>query len=186
MQAERDLAPLRSFGGPALVVIEAMPYPAMNALFDAGYPRGALNYWRSNFIDSLPDEAIDIMVDHYGTVPSSMTPITLEHFHGEATRIPVEATACANRTVGWNLLTPSVWTDPAATDANIAWTRDLSARLAPFVASRRWLNYTDIVEDDVIDRARAVFGPNLPRLVQIKKAWDPGNLFHVNLNIRPD
>ena len=90
-----------------------MPYPAMNTLLDAGYPAGALNYWLSSFTRGLPDGLIDTMVERFASVPSPMTAILLEHFHGAVTRVGVTDTAVPHRAEGWNLLIPSVWMDPA-------------------------------------------------------------------------
>ena len=64
-----------------------MPYPVMNTLLDAGYPTGSLNYWLSSFTRGLPDELIDIAVERFATVPSPMTAILFEHFHGAVTRV---------------------------------------------------------------------------------------------------
>ena len=112
-----------------------MPYPVMNTILDAGYPTGSLNYWLSSFMRGLPDGLIDTMVDRFASVPSPMNAILLEHFHGAVTRVGVTDTAVPHRAKGWNLLLPSVWMDPAATDENVAWTRETHQRPRP--ASRR-------------------------------------------------
>ncbi len=115
--------------------------------------------------------------------PSPMTAILFEHFHGAVTRIAPTATAVPHREPGWNLLIPSVWTEPADTDANISWTREMLAALRPQLASRRWLNY---LGDDQGDEAiRAAYGPNYQRLSEVKRRYDPGNVFHLNHNIAP-
>ena len=62
---ERAVAPVKRFGSPAMDVIGPMPYSAVNMLFDAGFPRGALNYWKSNFLAALADEAIDTMIARF-------------------------------------------------------------------------------------------------------------------------
>jgi FAD/FMN-containing dehydrogenase len=181
--AERELAPLQSFGSPLLVQVGRMPYPVMNTLLDAAYPDGALNYWVSHFTRGLPDALIDTAVERFARVPSPMTAILFEHFHGAVTRIAPTATAVPHREPGWNLLIPSVWTDPADTDANISWTRETLAALRPQLASRRWLNY---LGDDQGDEAiRAAYGPNYQRLSEVKRRYDPGNVFHLNHNIAP-
>ncbi|MGH2885176.1 MAG: BBE domain-containing protein, partial [Solirubrobacteraceae bacterium] len=88
-----------------------------------------------------------------------------------------------HREPGWNLLIPSVWTDRAGTDANIRWTRETFAALAPQLAARRWLNYLGDDQDD--DAIRAAYGPNYERLRDIKRRYDPANVFHLNHNIAP-
>ena len=78
----------------------------------------------------------------------------------------------------------SVWTDPADTEANVAWTRELFEALEPFFTGRRWLNY--LGEDDMASASLdAAYGPNQERLAQIKAAYDPTNLFRLNLNVEP-
>jgi FAD/FMN-containing dehydrogenase len=181
--AERELAPLQSFGSPLVVQVGRMPYPLMNTLLDAAYPDGALNYWVSHFTRGLPDALIDTAVEGFARVPSPMTAILFEHFHGAVTRIAPTATAVPHREPGWNLFIPSVWTDPADTDANISWTRETLAALRPQLANRRWLNY---LGDDQGDEAiRAAYGPNYQRLREVKRRYDPDNVFHLNHNIAP-
>ena len=182
-QAERDLAPFKQWGSPLVAQVGPMPYPAMNTLLDAAYPAGALNYWLSSFASELSDELIDVAVERFAAVPSPMTAILLEHFHGAVTRIGVTDTAVPHRGRGWNLLIPSVWTDPAGTDANIAWTRETHAALRPHLASGRWLNY--LGDDQAEDSIRAAYGPNYDRLVEVKRRYDPENVFHLNHNIAP-
>jgi len=105
--AERDLAPFRQFGSPIMVEVGPMPYPVMNTLLDAAYPVGALNYWLSSFTTGMSDDLIDTVVRRFESVPSPMTAIIFEHFHGAVTRIAPEATAIPHREPGCNLLLPS-------------------------------------------------------------------------------
>src|SRR5690348_8631989 len=85
--AARELAPLLSFGSPVMTQVGLMPYPQMNTLLDAGYPLGSLNYWLSSFTRGLTDALIDAAVERFSSVPSTMTAILLEHFHGAVTRV---------------------------------------------------------------------------------------------------
>jgi FAD/FMN-containing dehydrogenase len=182
--AERELAPFKAWGSPLMVQVGEMPYAVMNTLLDDGYPAGALNYWLSSFTQGLPDELIDTMVERFACVPSPMTAILLEHFHGAVTRVDVADTAVPHRAVGWNLLIPSVWMDPAATDENIAWTRETHGAFGPHLQAARWLNY--LGDDQDADAVRAAYGPNYERLLAVKRRWDPENVFHHNHNINPN
>jgi FAD/FMN-containing dehydrogenase len=183
-QAEADLRPLREFGSPVMVELGPLPYTVINSLLDGGYPTGSLNYWKSGFLSGLTDEAIDELLARFAVCPSPMSTVLLEHFHGEVTRVPVDATAVPHREPGYNFVITSVWTDPAATDENVAWTKEAFGALEPFLAGRRYLNYFS--EDDVgEDPVRAAYGPNYERLVELKKKYDPENLFHLNTNISP-
>ena len=181
-QAELDLAPFESWGSPLMVEVGPMPYPVMNTLLDAAYPKGALNYWLSSFTTGLPDPLIDAIVERFQSVPSPMTAILLEHFHGAVTRIDPTETAVPHRDEGWNLLLPSEWLDPAHTEANIAWTKDTFAALSEHFSGGRWLNYLGDDQDDAITSA---YGPNYARLVEVKRRFDPDNVFHLNHNIPP-
>ena len=182
-EAERDLEPFTSWGSPVVVDVGRMPYPVMNTLLDGGFPAGTLNYWLSSFTRGLPDELIDTMVERFASVPSPMTAMLLEHFHGAVTRVGVSDTAVPHRTQGWNLLIPSVWADPAATDENVAWTRETHRALGPQLDERRWLNY--LGDDQGGDAVRAAYGPNYERLREVKRRHDPENVFRHNHNIDP-
>jgi FAD/FMN-containing dehydrogenase len=182
-QAQKDLAPLLEFGEPLVVELGPMPYPVMNTLLDDGFPRGALNYWKSSFVGTLDDELIDLAVDRFATTPSPLNAILFEHFHGAVTRVGASDTAVPHREVGYNLLLPSVWLDDADTEANIAWTRETFDLFSPHFADRRWLNYFS--DDDGADAVRAAYGQNYERLVEAKRRHDPENMFHLNHNIDP-
>jgi FAD/FMN-containing dehydrogenase len=180
---EAAVKPIKSFGPPLLDTIGPMPYASINQLFDAGFPKGALNYWKSSFLSSLTDEVIDAVIDWYGRVPSPMSAIVFEHWHGAATRVGVGETAFPHRAVGYNLLLASEWTNAADNQQNIAWTRDGFAAMQRFVASRRYVNYLD--DEEAGDPAAEAYGPNYAQLRQLKTRFDPTNFFHVNQNIRP-
>ena len=180
-QAERDIAAIREFGSPALVDIGRMPYPVSNTLLDDAFPRGALNYWKSSFVRDLDDALLDAMVERFASTPSPMTNIVLEHFHGAVTRIGVTETAVPHRDEAYNLLITGVWMDHADTEANVAWTRETFEAARPYFAQGRWLNYFS--DDDAIDAVRAAYGPNYDRLVEVKRRYDPENVFHLNHNI---
>lgn len=181
--AERDVQPLLDFGQPAMVDVARMPYATMNTLLDDGFPRGALNYWKSAFVRGLDDALLETMVERFAVAPSPMSAMLLEHFHGAVTRISPQATPVPHRSPGYNLLIPTVWTDPADSAANIAWTRETYAALAPHRAEGRWLNYYDDDEDaEAID---AAYGANRERLAAVKRRYDPENRLHLNQNIAP-
>jgi len=182
-EAERDLEPFKAWGSPLVVDVGPMPYPVMNTLLDAGYPAGSLNYWRASFTRGLPDELIDIALERFAIVPSPMNAILLEHFHGAVTRVGPTETAVPHREEAWNLLIPSVWTDPAETEANIAWTRQTFAAMQPHFGPARWLNY--LGDDEAEQPIRAAYGPNFDRLREVKRRYDPDNVFHLNHNIAP-
>src|SRR5213075_2049485 len=107
--------------------IGPIPYGVLNTIIDAGFPKGALNYWKSSFLTDLSDEAIAVIVDRYNACPSPLSHVVIEHFHGAASRVPVDATACAMRITGFNVVIISQWLDASENDRHIAWARDTYA-----------------------------------------------------------
>jgi FAD/FMN-containing dehydrogenase len=182
-RAMEELRPLLSWGTPAMVQVGPMPYPAINTMLDAGYPPNLFNYWKSTFVRGIDDGLVETVVERFASCPSPMGAILFEHFHGAVTRVGVEETAVPHRAPGYNLLIPSIWADPATSEANIAWTRETYAAVAPYRADRRWLNYMG--DDEAPSELDSAYGPNRARLAEVKRRYDPDNVFHLNQNITP-
>ena len=152
-------------------------------MLDAGFPRGALNYWKSNFMGELSDQAIDTLISQFASCPSPMSGLLLEHIHGATTRVGVSETAFPHRREGYNFLVVSEWLDLAENARNIAWARESYDLMQPCFAPGRYVNY--LGDDDGEDAVPAAYGPNFQRLRTLKAKYDPTNLFHLNQNIRP-
>ena len=180
--AQSDLAPLRRFGSPILAQVGPTPYPAVNQMLDDGFPRGARYYWKSGFVAALEGGVIDALVDGFAACPSPMSGIAIEHFHGAVTRVAVEATAVPHRDPSFNVLIAGVWDDPTADEANTTWTRATYASLAPFLVGRRYVNY---MSADDADATPDAYGANLARLIDLKRRFDPDNVFRANQNVSP-
>ena len=180
---EEAVRPLKEFGRPAMDVVGPMPYTALNSMLDAGYPAGALNYWKATFIDTLTDDVIDGMIDAFARCPSPMGQIVIEHMHGAATRVDPGAAAFAHRGEGYSLLVLSQWMQPGDTDRCIQWARESYAALAPHGAESSYVNY--LGHDEGETRVAAAYGSNYARLRELKAKYDPDNVFHLNQNIRP-
>ena len=87
---EAALRPIKQFGTPVMDALGPIPYSALNSMLDPAFPKGALNYWKSSFLTDLSDEAIAVIIDRFDACPSPMSHIVIEHFHGAASRVPVE------------------------------------------------------------------------------------------------
>lgn len=177
--ATRELV---AFGPPVMSTVGPMPYAQVNMMLDASVPRGALNYWKSTFLEDLNADAIRCLVESYAAAPSPMSQIIIEHFHGAVTRVPADATAFPHRRGGYNLLILGQWLTPTDTDRCIAWVRDTYGALRPFRATSRYVNYLD---SDEVDGLPAAYGANYQRLRELKTRYDPSNFFHLNQNIVP-
>ena len=178
-EGERVLAPIRAFASPVADLIRPMPYSTMNTLIDAANPSGLLNYWKWNGLRELSEEAIDTVVDFVARVPSPRTVVLIDQLHGAARRVSPTATAFAHRDAPHGLVVLSMWSDPEETERNIAWTRELAAATEPYSTGGAHVN--GVVEE----QARAVYGVNYDRLVEVKNAYDPTNVFRHNQNIKP-
>jgi FAD/FMN-containing dehydrogenase len=182
-QAEADVRPLREFGSPAADMVQRMPYPVVNTGVDWLFPSGALSYWKSAFFSELSDPAVEALTAAFERAPSPLCALAIEDFHGAVTRVAPTATAYPHREPGYNLLLISQWTDAADTEAGIAWARQTFDALSPYMADRSYTNYLS-AED--YDRVRQAYGPNYERLVNLKRRYDPDNLFRLNHNIDPN
>jgi FAD/FMN-containing dehydrogenase len=182
-QAERDLRPWLEFGTPIMNNVGPLPYPVVNTFFDEAFPPGALNYWKSSFLEDLSDEAIDALAAQFAAAPSPMSSIVMEHFHGAVCRVGISDTAVPHRNPGYNLGIFAEWLEPEATDANIRWARDTYKAMEPYRAQLRYVNYLD--SDDAGDAVRDAYGPNYAQLLDVKQQYDPENIFHLNHNIQP-
>jgi FAD/FMN-containing dehydrogenase len=181
-RAEADVRPLRRFGSPAADMIRRMPYPDINTGVDWLSPTGSLRYWKSAFFLALSDAAVEVMTRAVERAPSDLCALVVEDFHGAVTRVAPTATAYPHREPGYNLFLISQWTDAAQTDTCIAWARETFDALSPYMADRSYTNY---LSADDYDRVRVAYGPNYERLVELKRRYDPGNLFRLNHNINP-
>ena len=155
-----------------------------DALLDEGFPFGLQNYWKSEFVKMLSDEAIDLIVDRFAATPSPLSAVVLEQFGGAYRRVPADETAFGLRDWDYNLLLVSRWADPADADRNVAWARDLWNAVQPFAAGAVYVNYLEGGQEGA-NRIRSAYGGNYDRLVALKERYDPTNFFRLNQNIRP-
>ena len=178
---ERVLAPLRSIGTPTEDTIRPRPYVDMQALLSPPPVRVA-SYARSSFLRELSDEAIDVLVARAAETAPSVAFFVVEHLHGRVSRIGADESAFCHRGPGHSLIAVSLWLDPADAEASIGWVRDFTADMAPYFTSGVYSNY---LADEGSGRVRAAYGPAWDRLVALKRAYDPDNVFHLNQNVTP-
>lgn len=181
--AESVLAPLLGFGPPAFAHVGPMPYLALQRLLDDANPHGMQNYWTADFLDELPDEAVETLASLAASPVSPLSQVIIVPGGGAIARVPEDATAFGERQAPFNIHYLSMWPDPADAEANIAHTRTLAAALKPWTSGRVYLNF---IGDEGQERVESAFGEaKLARLREIKAAWDPDNVFRHNQNIAP-
>jgi FAD/FMN-containing dehydrogenase len=159
-----------------------MPYPALNGAFDALMPAGLQHYWKANFVSELTDDLIRAHVEHGPRVPIVNSTMHIYPIDGAVHRVPSDGTAFAYRDASFATVIAGAWPDPADNEANTRWVRDYYAATAPLSETGGYINFMD---GDDQDRIRDNYRGNYERLVAVKRAYDPDNLFHWNQNIKP-
>ena len=180
---ERALRPLRSHPGVAADSVRPMSYLEVQSMFDAAFPAGRLNYWKSSFLQDLSDEAIATLIAFFRTVPSPFSAVAIEPFGGAVARVAIDETAFPHRRSRFSLVIVSMWTDPAESAANQRWTRELWSAMQPFSTEAVYVNYLDT---DDADRVHGAYdAATYERLRRVKERYDPKNFFRMNQNIAP-
>ncbi|TMI88949.1 MAG: FAD-binding oxidoreductase [Bacteroidetes bacterium] len=180
---EQALRPLREFGPPTADIFQPMPYSAAQTMADFLWPRGFYNYWKSNFLSELSDEAIDTILKFFATAPSPRTVVVLEHVGDCAmSQIADDETAFGHRNFNFNFLVTSLWTNPEDSEKNIQWTREFYDAMKPFMANAVYLNY---IGDEGEERVKQGYGNKYEKLAILKRKYDPENMFCNNQNIVP-
>jgi hypothetical protein len=162
--------------------VGAMPYAAWQQIFDPLLAPGARNYWKSHNFRTLSDAAVDTVVSYAGKLPSPQCEIFLGLIGGKANAPGPTATAYPHRDVLYAMNVHGRWDDPADDARCIGWSREFFAAAAPYAAGSVYINFMTQEEGA---RIREAYGPNYERLVEIKKRYDPNNLFRFNHNIAP-
>jgi FAD/FMN-containing dehydrogenase len=182
-EGERVLRPLREFGPPAADIYQPMPYSAAQTMADFLWPKGLYSYWKSSFLKSLSDGALDTILDFYAKTPSPRTIVVVEHDGDSAWgRVPEDATAFGHRNWPYNMVITTMWTDPKDSEANIGWTREFWEAMKPFLAEAAYVNYLGDVDEEGV---RSAYGKKYERLAALKQKYDPTNFFRMNQNIKP-
>jgi FAD/FMN-containing dehydrogenase len=183
-EGERAMAPLLAALPPPLFNwMGAMPFPAMNGLFDPFFPKGLQWYWKGDFVKSLPDEAIDTHIAQAAAAPSPVSLMHLYPIDGAVHRVARNATAWSARDASFNMVIAGIDPDPGKADALKAWGRGYWKAVHPFNLEGGYVNF--LMDDEASDRIQATYGENYDRLARVKAKYDPMNLFRVNQNIEP-
>jgi FAD/FMN-containing dehydrogenase len=176
---------LKPFHDVAPVVAEhvgPMPYPALNSAFDGLLPPGLQHYWKANFVKELTDEAIAAHEVHGPEVPYVSSTMHIYPINGAVHGVAPDETAFAHRDANFATVIVGAWPDPSQNEANTKWVRHYYDATAPLSEEGGYVNF---MAGDDQDRIRANYGGNYDRLVDVKRKYDPDNLFHLNQNIAP-
>ena len=181
-EGEKALKPFHDVAPVVAELVGPMPYPALNGAFDGLLPPGLRHYWKASFVKELTDEAIAAHAVHGPEVPTVSSTMHIYPINGAAQRVAPADTAFAYRDADFATVIVGAWPEPTHDEANVAWVRRYYDAIAPHSEEGGYVNF---MAGDDQERVRANYRDNYERLVQIKQAYDSGNLFHLNQNIKP-
>jgi FAD/FMN-containing dehydrogenase len=181
-EGERVLEPFHEVAPVVAEHVGTMPYAALNAAFDALLPPGLHHYWKANFTTELTDDLIRAHLEHGPRVPTMHSTMHIYPIDGAVHRVAPDATAFAYREASFATVIVGAWPDPADTEANVGWVRDYYASIAPLSEEGGYVNF---MAGDDEGRVEANYRGAYGRLVDVKRRYDPDNLFRHNQNIRP-
>jgi FAD/FMN-containing dehydrogenase len=161
-----------------------MPYTAAQQILAPLAPAGRQYYIKSHFIHNVSDAAIDTMVTHFEKVTSPLSAMIFQQLGNAASRVPSEATAFSHRNPGYEWAAFSAWLDPGESAGHIQWARAFSQAMLPFTKGF-YVNQVGTEAEEGADLIREAFGANYQRLADLKRQYDPTNLFRHNQNIPP-
>jgi len=181
-EGEKATRALRALGRPIADVISPHPFVGWQTAFDPLLTAGARNYWKSHDFADLSDAAIEVVLRAVRALPSPECEVFIAHVGGAMARVAPEAAAWPNRKAHFVLNAHARWRDKADDGACVAWARGLFDAAAPFAMGSAYINF---MPEDESDRVETAYGANYRRLAEIKRRYDPDNLFRMNQNIRP-
>src|SRR3954453_7803867 len=181
--ADDVLRPMVEFGPPAMAMVQAMPYTALQLIQVDAFPKGAPGYFKAEFLDELSDDAIDTFIEMTAEPTSPLAQVLLQPLGGAITDVGTDETALPFRDAKWIYHALTVWLPEMAPDeVHIKYTKDLAAAMSKHTRPGVFLNF---VADEGRDRVRSSYGAIYDRLVAVKDRYDPNNLFRLNQNIPP-
>jgi FAD/FMN-containing dehydrogenase len=180
----RDLGPLLSLGEPLSGGLRRIPYLESQHANDEFLGWGRRAYAKSAFLTDLPDELVDRLVEHVASAPPGEDMFSIWSFGGATGRIPEDATAFPGRSAPIWIGAEAVWDDAERDADHLRWARSGMQLVEPWRATGRYVN--DLTDHGDEATIRDVYGDaRYDRLVEVKRAWDPDNVFRLNANIRP-
>jgi FAD/FMN-containing dehydrogenase len=182
-EAEEAFRPVREFGPASFERLGPRPLPAFNSMFDPKLPPGLQWYWKHDFVNELPEEAIAAHVEHGSKIPTLLPTMHLYPIDGAAHRVGKEETAFSYREARWSQVIAGIDPDPANKEIITAWAQEYWEALHPYSAGGAYVN---MMMEEGQERVKASYRENYERLAEIKKKYDPANLFRVNQNIEPN
>jgi FAD/FMN-containing dehydrogenase len=181
-EAEKAMAPMLAVAKPLMQGAARMPLRDLNSAFDGLYGPGDQWYWRGDFVNEIPEEAIAQNRDWSDRMPTWKCGSHIYPIDGAAHDVAAEDTAFAYRDTVWSQVFIGVGPDPADAPALRDWTVGYWEALHPYSAGGAYVNF---MMEEGQGRVRTTYRDNYSRLARVKAEYDPDNVFRVNQNIEP-
>ncbi len=181
-EGERSLKPLREFGPPLVDDVRPMSYTDAQKLAVA--PPGRQNYLKSHFVRQVGDDIVNIAIDFFDRATSPLSSVLFQYMGNAAQRVPTGDTAFGHRNALCEWATNAVFMDPGESEIHIRWAREFASAVSPYSLGE-YINQVGTEADSGEEAIQAAFGDNFQRLADLKRKYDPSNLFSHNQNIRP-
>ncbi len=183
-KVDEVMAPIRALGDPVVDLLAEQPYTQVQSYLDSTEPKGDHYYWRTGFIGELGDELLATVRELGRDCPIPRAQLGILHLEGAMNERPGDDGAVGNRDARYVFGVLGMWEPGEARGEEFrSWVREAGERLRPFSTGGNYINFQTADEGD--ERIRATYGANFERLVEVKRRYDPGNLFRSNRNIRP-
>jgi FAD/FMN-containing dehydrogenase len=177
------LRPLLEVGNPIMMAVEPQSYSSVMKAFDAGLPAGQRYGSKAHYLTGLTDGVIDTIMEHIPGMVGELSVAYLDPAGGAVSRVDPSATAFPHRDARWAFHIMSGWIDPEGDSQVLGWARRCHEAMARHATGGVYVN---LLGPDEVDRIPAAYGDNYPRLVELKKKWDPDNLFSRTYAVSPD
>jgi FAD/FMN-containing dehydrogenase len=182
-EGEKVIAPLKKFGTPVLDLCEPKPYTQHQSMFDPSFPHGRWYYMRACDVAELSDDVIDITVDHASRIASPLTVFPIWQMGGAVARVGEDETAFSGRVAGHTFNITCATEGPEGFDRERDWSRGFWSALEPHHTGV----FMNFLMEEGEERVRDAYGAaKYDRLKDLKRRYDPGNVFRLNQNIPPD
>jgi FAD/FMN-containing dehydrogenase len=179
---EKVVAPIRALK-PAADVLAPLPYTALQSMFDPLFPKGICSYSKSDYFDRITPAMVTDMIAWAEKKPTALSLTHLNHFGGAMGRIANDATPFPHRDATFAFSQDAFWEKREETESNVQWVKDYWQAMRAYSPRGAYVNF---MADEGPDRVRESYGGNYERLVQIKRKYDPNNMFRINQNIHAE
>ena len=182
-KGKKIIDPIRSFGSALGEHVGVQPYITWQSAFDPLLTEGARNYWKSHNFTELSDDAINLAVNYASDLPSSQSEIFFAQMGGAVNQVSSDATAYSHRDIQFIMNVHGRWEKAGDDDKCIKWSREFFKKMASYATGGVYINF---MTEEETDRIKSAYGASYKRLLEVKRKYDPENMFRMNQNIDPN